>query len=259
VNRIEFQDYFSRLSADYARFRPTYPPALFDLVARYAPGRDCAWDCATGSGQAAIGLIRHFRRVIATDASAQQIEHATPVSNIDYRVAPAEASGLEDASVDVVTVAQALQWFDRDRFYAEVRRVCRPGGILAVWSYYGLSISFSPEVDAVMREVDDVLMNYWPPAYDEIKSSFRDHDAYFSVLGFPFATLPTPPVELVVHWDLSQLLGALTTASATQQCLASGGQARLAALYQRLSRAWGDPAATRTGADRLALRLGRVP
>jgi ubiquinone/menaquinone biosynthesis C-methylase UbiE len=185
VNRIEFQDYFSRLSADYARFRPTYPPRLFELVADYAPSRDCAWDCGTGSGQAAAGLSSHFRRVIATDASSQQIEHAIQLANVDYRVAPAEASGLEEGSVDAVTVAQALQWFDRDRFYAEVRRDCRSGGILAVWSYYGLSLSFSAPVDAVMRELDDFLMNYWPPAYDEIKSSFRDHDAYFSALGFP--------------------------------------------------------------------------
>jgi ubiquinone/menaquinone biosynthesis C-methylase UbiE len=254
---VEFQDYFSRVSADYARFRPTYPPALFEIVARYAPGLECAWDCATGSGQAAIGLSRHFRKVIATDVSSEQLEHATPVANVEYRVAPAEESGLKDDSVEAVTVAQALQWFDRDRFYAEVRRVSRRGAILAVWSYFG-AWSFSRGVDAVTRELDDFLLDYWPPAYDQLKASFRHHDAYFSSLGFPFEALSTPPVELVVHWDLGALLGVLTTASAVQRCLASGGQAELAALYERLSLAWGDSSEKKTGVERLAVRIGRV-
>src|SRR5215216_4084149 len=110
MNSTQFQDYFSRVSANYARYRPTYPPALFELLASYAPALDCAWDCATGSGQAAVGLSRHFRKVIATDASEEQVQQAAPVVNVEYRVAPAEASGLERATIDAVTVAQALQW-----------------------------------------------------------------------------------------------------------------------------------------------------
>jgi ubiquinone/menaquinone biosynthesis C-methylase UbiE len=73
--------------------------------------------------------------MIATDASAEQIASATRCDNVEYRVAPAEQTGLPDASIDLVTVAQALHWFDRERFFAEVKRVLRPGGVLALWVY----------------------------------------------------------------------------------------------------------------------------
>jgi ubiquinone/menaquinone biosynthesis C-methylase UbiE len=263
MDRFRFQDYFSRVSASYARYRPTYPPALFEMVARYAPALDCAWDCATGSGQAALGLSRHFRKVVATDASPQQIQQATPVANVEYRVAPAEVSGLETASVDAVTVAQALQWFDRDRFYAEVRRVCTPGAILAVSCYAG-RFSFSAEVDAVTKRLNELFMDYWPAVYDDLKSFF-DHldraeyrDKLFSALAFPFEPLATPSFELVVQWGLGELIGAFSTSSAAQQCVATGGEARLMGLFEALSAAWGDPAEKKTGVDSLAVRIGRV-
>lgn len=258
MNEVQFQDYFSRASADYARFRPTYPPSLFELVARFAPALDCVWDCATGTGQAAVGLSRHFRNVIATDASREQIAHATPVANVRYFVAPAEATTIEAQSVDAVTVAQALQWFDRARFYAEVRRVSKQGAILAAWSYTGLGLSFSPGVDAVMQELSALLMDHWPPAYDELKRSLHNHDEYFSALGFPFEALPTPPVDLVVQWNLRELLGTLATASATQRCAAAGGESELNALFKRLADAWGDPEQSKTGVEPLAVRIGRV-
>jgi len=122
---VTFADHFSGVSASYAAFRPRYPDALFDFLARTAPSQDLAWDAGTGTGQAAIGLARHFRHVIATDASNSQIEYATPDPRITYRVAPAETSGLDPSSVDLVTVAQALHWFDRNTFWPEARRVLR--------------------------------------------------------------------------------------------------------------------------------------
>jgi ubiquinone/menaquinone biosynthesis C-methylase UbiE len=172
MNAGRFQDHFSRVSASYARFRPTYPPGLFDVVAHYAPALDRAWDCATGSGQAAVGLSRHFRKVVATDASPEQIAHATPVANVEYRLAPAEASGLEASTVNAVTVAQALQWFDRDQFYAEVRRVCTPGAILAVWHYAG-RFSFSPHIDTVTNQLHELLSDYCPAVYDDTAANRR--------------------------------------------------------------------------------------
>lgn len=122
------QDHFSGVAADYARFRPGYPAALFDWLAARTPGHDFAWDCGCGNGQASVPLAERYRRVAATDASARQIELAPPQPRIEYRVAPAEASGLPDHSADLVTVAQALHWFDFDRFYTEVERVLKPGG-----------------------------------------------------------------------------------------------------------------------------------
>ena len=115
-----FKDHFSAASGRYAAYRPDYPAALFEWLAGLCDRHDTAWDCATGSGQAALGLAPHFRRVVATDASAEQVRHAVAHPSIDYRVAQAEDSGLADHSVDLVTVAQAAHWFDLPRFYAEV-------------------------------------------------------------------------------------------------------------------------------------------
>jgi ubiquinone/menaquinone biosynthesis C-methylase UbiE len=136
MNRSE--DHFSRQAPLYARHRPRYPAGLFAYLAAAAPGHRLAWDCGTGSGQAAVGLAEHFEQVVATDLSAEQIAHAMPHPRIRYVIAPADrvetaqTMGLEPQSVDLVTAAQALHWFDLDRFYAEVRRVLRPGGLLAV-------------------------------------------------------------------------------------------------------------------------------
>ena len=136
-----FQDHFSPVAATYARARPGYPPALFAWLAHSCAARDLAWDCATGSGQAAVGLRPWFARILATDASAAQLEQAQPDSGIDYRLAPAEHSGLPAASVDLITVAQALHWFDLPRFHREVRRVLKPDGLFAAWSYGTLRVA----------------------------------------------------------------------------------------------------------------------
>src|SRR4051812_19118878 len=126
-------DHFSRQAAGYSVYRPSYPDALFDFVAGLAPARRRAWDCATGNGQAAVGLARLFESVVATDASAAQIAHAHRHPRVAYRVAPAESSGLEAGTIDLVTVAQAAHWLDLDAFYEEVRRVLVPGGAIALW------------------------------------------------------------------------------------------------------------------------------
>ena len=120
-----FPDHFSGVAGAYAEFRPRYPDALFDWLAEAAPSRELAWDCATGNGQAAVALARVFTRVVATDASAEQVQAATPHPRVEYRVGPAEESGLTSDSADAVTVAQALHWFDRPSFYAEASRVLR--------------------------------------------------------------------------------------------------------------------------------------
>ena len=114
---MSWKDHFSHASDDYRRWRPGYPDELFAWLAAMAPSRAVAWDCATGSGQAAGGLAAHFARVVATDASAAQVAEAEAFGRVEYRVAPAEDSGLPDASVDLVTVAQALHWFEFERFF----------------------------------------------------------------------------------------------------------------------------------------------
>jgi ubiquinone/menaquinone biosynthesis C-methylase UbiE len=132
---MKFKDHFSGHAVEYAKFRPHYPDELFEYLASISPRHELAWDCATGNGQAAVGLARHFDSVIATDASAQQIASAELNDRISYRVAPAEASGIDSASVDLTLVAQALHWFDIDRFFTEAKRVLKENGVLAISSY----------------------------------------------------------------------------------------------------------------------------
>src|SRR5882724_9935319 len=137
---MTFKDHFSQRAALYCAFRPAYPPAMFDYLAQLCRERQSAWDCACGNGQATVALAERFEAVIATDASPQQLAAAPSHPNVTYRVARAEESGIESKSLDLVTVAQALHWFDLDSFYAEVQRVLKPSGVLAVWTYGPLHV-----------------------------------------------------------------------------------------------------------------------
>ena len=196
---MSFKDHFSRQAADYAIFRPRYPRALFEFIAANSPNEQEALDCATGNGQAAIGLAEFFQRVIAIDASAQQIENAQPNDRVEYRVAPAETSGLASRSCDAITVAQALHWFRLEEFYAEARRILKPGGLLAVWTYHHVRIS--PEVDAIVRRYhDEVVGPFWPPERKMVGRAYLD-------LPFPFSEIASPEFQIEVRWSLEHLVG----------------------------------------------------
>jgi SAM-dependent methyltransferase len=244
-----FKDHFSSASDRYAAYRPDYPAALFAWLAGLCAEHDLAWDCATGSGQAALGLAPHFRRVVATDASAEQIRHAAPHPLIDYRVAPAEASGLADHSVDLVTVAQAAHWFDLPRFYAEAARVLKPGGAIAVWGYGRMLLP--GEMDALFqRFYAETVGPYWP-----LERALID-DAYRS-LDFPFAEIEAPAFAIEVEWTLPRLLDYLSTWSAVKRYQAARGHDPLPALLAELRALWGDPEAARALQWPLFLRAGR--
>ena len=158
---MSFKDHFSGHSAIYSQYRPDYPPELYRFLAEQAPSRELAWDCATGNGQAALGLAAHFQHVIATDASSAQLEQACSHPQVEYCVTPAEEAPFADHSVDTVTVAQALHWFHIDRFYREVNRILKTGGVLAVWSYNLLYCE--PDIDAILNHYySDVVGDCWP-------------------------------------------------------------------------------------------------
>ncbi|HMF08106.1 MAG TPA: class I SAM-dependent methyltransferase [Thermoanaerobaculia bacterium] len=246
---ISFKDHFSGVAQDYARYRPHYPEELFAFLASLCRRRELAWDCATGSGQAATGLARFFERVVATDASRQQIENARPDPKIDYRVAAAEESGLSPASADLVTVAQALHWLDLDRFYAEVRRVLAPGGALAVWSYYWLHVD--PKIDAVVRRYhDETVGPCWPPERALVARGYAS-------LPFPFEPVASAPLSIKERWDLAGLVGYLSTWSATRRFRESTGEEPLDLVIPDLLAAWGDPAEVKTVRWPLEIRVGR--
>lgn len=246
-----FSDHFASVAADYASFRPTYPAALFAWLASMAPGRALAWDCAAGSGQASRDLATHFERVIATDASATQIAAAVPHPRVEYRVTPAEASGLPNAAVDLITVAQALHWFDLDRFYTEARRVLKPGGALAVWTYGVLAVA-GEAVDAlVQRFYRETVGPYWPPERQHVESGYR-------TLPFPFLELEPPAFNMEASWTLPELLGYFRSWSATARYIAERGHDPVAALAAELALVWGSSQHRRRVTWPLALRVGRT-
>ncbi len=247
----EFKDHFSTLAADYASYRPRYPARLFADLAAVAPGHALAWDCATGNGQAAGGLAAHFREVLATDASAGQIAAAAGPANVRFAVAPAAASGLPDASADLILVAQAAHWFDLPAFYAEAARVLRPGGVLALLTYSGVRINAA--LDPLLREYHQVTMGpWWPPERAHVENGYRD-------LPFPWPELDFPPQEMTADWTLPQLLGYLGTWSSTSRCRAATGADPLLPLAAALAPHWGDPDRPLTVRWPLPVRLGRRP
>jgi SAM-dependent methyltransferase len=251
---MTFKDHFSGHAGAYAAHRPDrYPQELFDFLAGQAPGCGVAWDCATGNGQAAIPLSERFAVVVATDASAEQVAHFRPHSRIDVRQAPAEASGLAAGSVDLVTVAQAIHWFDFDRFYREVRRVLRPGGLIAAWSYNLLRSD--PAIDRVLDYLaEERVFSYWPPERHWVSEEYR-------TLPFPFPELSAPPFTMSVEWTLPQLLAYVSTWSSIVRCRRETGIDALAEVEPDLEAAWGGPSErerARTLSWPLHLRLGRV-
>lgn len=247
---MSFKDHFSGHASDYARYRPSYPEPLFDWLAGIAPGRQLAWDCATGSGQVAVSLARRFGNVIATDASAKQIENAMPAANIAYRVEPAEDTSIPGASVDLVTVGQALHWLGLARFYAEARRVLRPGGVIAAWCYS--LFGCNPGIDVVfLHYYRNVVGPYWPEDRKAVETGYRD-------LPFPFEPLAVPRFEMEAEWELEQVLGYLDTWSSAQGYRKARGTDPRQEIADDLGRAWGSPGARRRIKWPLHLRVGRV-
>lgn len=222
---------FDTAAPGYAAARPGYPPALYAWLAAATPRHDVAWDCCCGSGQATAGLVEHFDFVVATDASAMQLAHAPPLPRVAWSLAPAEASGLPDGSVDAVVIAQALHWLDLDRFWPEVRRVVRPGGIVTAWSY-GLQqvgdAALDPLLDRFARET---LAPWWPVGRHHVEEGY-------ATLPFPFDPVEVPAMTLEAVWDASRELDYLASSSAVTRARAAGTDP-LAAFAPTLRAAWG--------------------
>jgi len=229
----DFRDHFSGHAGAYSTYRPGYPDTLFAWLAGQCARRERAWDCATGNGQAARGLRPYFRRVVATDASRQQIAEAPPGDGIEYRCAAAESSGLAAGSVDLVTVAQALHWFDIERFYSEADRVLAPSGVIAVWSYEKCRVC--PAVDAVLDAVYAAVESYWPDERRIVSNRYAD-------IVLPWPALPGPEFEMSVSWDVQQMLGYLQTWSASKRYEADRGTSPALGYAKALAGVWGNAA-----------------
>jgi SAM-dependent methyltransferase len=256
---MNFKDHFSNHAGLYAKARPHYPEALFDWIAAEAPTRGCVWDAGCGNGQASVALAQRFERVIATDPSAQQLANAVAYPRVEYRNEPRNFSAkdgggyptsIADHSVDAITVAQALHWFDLPTFITEVRRVAKPGALFAAWCYANCSVT--PAVDAVIAHLyDDVLGAYWSPERTLV-------DEGYASLDIPFARVAAPAFEMRVDWTARQLLAYLTSWSAAQHYFKDTGHDAIAAIADELLAAWRAPEHVRPVRWTLAMRAGRV-
>jgi SAM-dependent methyltransferase len=227
---MTFADHFSAVAAQYANSRPRYPERLFSLLASRASRHQLAWDAGCGSGQASVGLASYFDQVIATDPSAEQIAHADVRPNVTYAVAGETNPALTDESVDLVTVAQALHWFNRQAFYAEVRRVLRPDGLLAVWTYEQAIID--PAVDAVVAPwYRETLGPFWPAERALV-------EARYETIGFPYPVERVLDLEMRLSWSRDQLVAYLATWSAVKRYREQVGRDPLDLVLPGLVNAW---------------------
>ena len=243
---------FASVAREYANFRPGYPPELFAWLARVSPAREAVWDCGCGSGQASVALAQHFTAVHATDVSPEQIAAANPDERVTYKVAPAERSGLASRSVDLVTVAQALHWFEVTAFYTEAARVARPGALLVVWPYPRPAF-----VDAALDRrfgdfYDGIVGPYWPPERSHVEAGYR-------TLSFPFEEIATPAFGLDLEWTLEQVVGYVSSWSATARYRQALGTDPVPLLRESLGAIWpaeGARAEVRMPLTLLAGKLG---
>lgn len=241
---------FSPFAERYARARPRYPPELFAWLAAQVDRHETAWDCATGNGQAARGLAERFARVVATDASAEQLRFAPAHPRIEWRVAPAERSGLPDAAVDLVAVAAAAHWFDLPAFVAEAQRVARAGAVLAVWTYHVGDVE--PPFDRLFHRL------YWEIVKPYFAPQTRLVDERYATLALPGEELAPPPFRMTADWTCSQALDFVASWSGSQAYRAAHGHDPSQLVRDDLASLWGDPDAVRRVRWPLHLRAVRL-
>lgn len=244
------RNWFDQGGRAYARFRPEYPPQLAAFLASVAPRHGLAVDIGCGNGQLTQLLAPHFDHVMGFDPSADQIANARPGARIEYRCAPAEQLPLAGGSANLITAAQAAHWFDLPAFYGEVRRIASPGAVLALISYGVLRLD--PLLDQRFQAFYwDEIGPYWPPERKLV-------DSGYATIDFPFGEFAPPALEIRMEWDLSELLGYLTTWSAVRSAREGGREDLLLDFANDIAAAWGDPDRRRPVSWPINMRIGRV-
>jgi ubiquinone/menaquinone biosynthesis C-methylase UbiE len=245
-------NYFAVQSEHYARNRPTYPEELFSFLSGLCNSHELAWDCATGNGQAAVSLSKYYKKVLATDLSAEQISRAFYRENIFYKVESSEHSSLNNETADLVTVATAVHWFNLPEFYKEVHRVLKPGGVFSVWGYAGCKLN--PAIDKVLDEfVFDILIKYWCP---ETKLNWQDK---YETLNFPYQLIETPSFAATARFNLNDLVHYLNSWSSVQKFKDENQSNPVNLIFPLLEKLWGDPEDVKQVTWDLFLKCGRKP
>jgi len=246
---MNFEDHFSELAETYSKYRPNYPKKLFEYLASICNQHQQAWDCGTGNGQAAVSLTEYFENVYASDASKEQLAQAPNHPKIIFKNEPAEKVSLADKSTDLVTVAAAVHWFNFEKFYAEVERVLKPDGVIAVWGYHLFTIS--PAIDKLLiKYYKEILNNYWP-------EQFRYVDTRYSDLPFPFEELTPPEFKMITEWNLDQVAGFLSSWSGSKIFQQKKGYHPLNEIWDDLLKAWEDEKEKRIINWPLYMRIGK--
>jgi hypothetical protein len=244
------KDLFSTQASGYAKYRPTYPPELFEYILSFVEEKNFAWDFATGNGQAAVELAPHFRKVYATDISSKQLEQAIPVKNIEYAVASEQTTDIPENTIDLITVAQAYHWFDFDGFYREAVRVSHAKSVVAVWGY-SMAIC---EDEVISKQLDffyrQTVGHYWDPERKHV-------DAHYSTVSFPFDELGAPEFKIHVDWNREDFIGYLNTWSSVQNYIKVNKSNPVDEFAEELRSIWPDDA-TRHFYFPLFLRIGNV-
>jgi ubiquinone/menaquinone biosynthesis C-methylase UbiE len=246
-----FKDNFSKQAEVYVKYRPTYPKELFEFLQGLTPEYDLAWDCGTGNGQSAIKLTDYYEKVYATDPSQEQIKNAIPHERIVYKVENAEnPSALIDHSVDLITVAQAVHWFDFDKFYGQVKKVSKTNGIIAVWAY-GIP-ALNEDLDSIIKDFhDNIVGEFWLPENKLIEKEY-------STIPFPFDEIKTPDFFIQKQVTLLETLGHLRTWSATQKYIDKYNENPVERLARKLKENWKDIETQKEITWKLILKVGRI-
>lgn len=224
------KDHFSAQSKLYARFRPHYPDELYAYLFDLVSEKEAAWDCGTGNGQVAIRLSEKFARVYATDISERQVTYAQKWDNVQYFVCRAEKTDFEVDTFNLITVGQALHWFDFKAFFQEVKRTSKNNAILAVWGYRLLKIS--DEIDPLIY---DFYRNKVGPYWDQERKYV---DEGYQNVPFPFEEIKAPEFTIKVRWTLAQLEGFLNTWSSVQKYMKQKGENPVPGVMKKIRPLW---------------------
>lgn len=241
---------FSKQAADYAKYRPVYPAELYPYLKSVSPADELAYDAGTGNGQCAVALANHFKAVVASDLSREQIANAKTKANVTYTVSAAHESGIEARSVDLITAATAIHWFNFDLFYAECHRILKDGGVIAAWSY-GWHQCEDPKITDLIQKIGKVILkDHWSPQPKLIWDNY-------SKIPFPFKEFSPPAFHQSLSWDMDELIGYLTTWSATQKYIDDKGTHPVDVVRRELATAWGNPEKKLQFDCPLIMRIGR--
>ena len=246
---MEHHSLFSDKSDLYAKVRPHYPTELFTFLASLCDEQKSAWDVACGNGQAAVDLAMFFAEVHATDVSEQQIANAIPNPRVRYSIQAAEKTEFDENQFDLISVAQALHWFDYDLFWNEVKRVLKPNGIFSAWGYAWF---LAEEInDVLQKEFAPAIEPYWAKQNQILWNGYQD-------VSFPFERVDTPEFEMKMEWDLNQLFSYLQTWSAVRQYIQKeGSEEFLIRTYDALKSVWGEVSQKKVVEMDFTLLVGR--